>query len=226
MVRFGGPRYVVRCVLRLLRPSKRSDDGPPVEPVDPLEALARAATHGDRRAERTLLVTLGPSLVRVVRGVLGSANPDVEDVLQEAMTAVLAALPQFRGECRVVHFASRVAAQTALSARRRAGYRQRYTPAASPEEVADLARDDRSPADARVAAERLEAFRRVLEELPDAQAEALVLHTVLGYSLEETATLQRVPLNTARSRLRNGLARLRTRVLGDPKLFAILGPNS
>ncbi len=146
--------------------------------------------------------------------------------MQEAMSALLAALPTFRAECRVVHFASRVAVQTALSARRRAGYRTRYTPAASPEELAELARDERSPADASAAARRLEAFRTVLEELPEAQAEALVLHCVLGYSVDETATLQRVPVNTARSRLRNGLARLRTRVLGDPKLFAILGPDS
>jgi RNA polymerase sigma-70 factor (ECF subfamily) len=165
---------------------------------------------------------LGPSLLRVVRGVLGAAHPDVEDVLQEAMTAVHSALPSFRGQCRVAHFASRVAAQTALSARRRANYRTRYTPAAAPEEVATLARDDRSPDDARRAAERLHTFRLLLEELPEVQAEALVLHCVLGYSVDETAAAQRVPRNTARSRLRNGLASLRHRVQGDPRLFAIL----
>lgn len=215
-------------MLRLLRLSKVPEREPKVEPeaIDPLGSLARAAAAGDRRAERTLLVTLGPSLLRAVRGVLGTAHPDVEDVLQEAMGALLGALPTFRGECRLTHFASRVAVQTALNARRRAGYRERYTPAASPEELAELARDERSPAEARAAAERIEAFRTVLGELPEVQAEALVLHSVLGYSVDETAALQRVPLNTVRSRLRNALARLRARVLGDPKLFAILGPKS
>lgn len=193
--------------------------------MDPLGSLASAALSGDRGAERTLFVMLGPSLLRVVRGALGPAHPDAEDVLQEALAAVHRALPGFRGQCKVAHFAARVAAQTALSARRRASYRTRYTPTASPDEVAALARDDRSPAEARAAAERLETFRWLLEELPDAQAEALVLHSVLGYSVEETATAQRVPLNTARSRLRNGLNRLRERVLGDPRLFAILGPK-
>jgi RNA polymerase sigma-70 factor, ECF subfamily len=141
------------------------------------------------------------------------------------MAAVHEALPRFRGQSRVAHFAARVAVQTALSSRRRAGYRSRHTPAAPPEEIADLARDDRSPADAHAAAERLTAFRELLCELPEAQAEALVLHFVLGYSIGETATAQRVPLNTARSRLRNGVSRLRTRVQGDPNLFALLEPK-
>jgi RNA polymerase sigma-70 factor, ECF subfamily len=192
--------------------------------VDPLGSLAAAALGGDRHAERTLFAVLGQSLLRVVRGVLGPSHPDVEDVVQEAMAAVHRALPGFRAECRVAYFAGRIAAQTALSARRRASYRTRYTPSAPPEEVAELALDHRSPADARATTERLEAFRHLLEELPQSQAEALVLHAVLGYSVQETAAAQHVPLNTARSRLRNALARLRERVHGDARLFAILGP--
>jgi RNA polymerase sigma-70 factor (ECF subfamily) len=214
-------------VLRLLRTPKDPAGGGPEgrDAVDPLGSTMAAALRGDRQAERTLFVMLGPSLLRVVRGVLGAAHPDVEDVLQESMAAVHRALPGFRGQCRVTHFACRVAAQTALSARRRAGYRTRITPSAPPEEVEQLALDDRSPAEARATTERLAAFRNLLEELSEPQAEALVLHAVLGYSVEETAAAQRVPLNTARSRLRNALSRLRERVQGDARLFAILGPT-
>jgi RNA polymerase sigma-70 factor, ECF subfamily len=215
-------------VLRLLRPPKSPDPSPAAgpEPVDPLVAVAAAALGGDRQAERTLFAMLGPSLLRVVRGVLGAAHPDVEDVLQESMAAVHRALPGFRGQCSVAHFACRIAAHTALSARRRASYRTRYTPSTPPEELAELALDDRSPADARVTAERLAAFRSLLEELPEPQAEALVLHTVLGYSVEETAAAQHVPVNTGRSRLRTAMSRLRERVQGDARLFALLGPHS
>jgi RNA polymerase sigma-70 factor, ECF subfamily len=213
-------------VLRLLRPQKVSEPRPGAgpAPVDPLGSLTAAALGGDRQAERTLFAVLGPSLLRVVRGVLGASHPDVEDVVQESMAAFHRALPGFRSECRVAHFAGRIAAQTALSARRRASYRAHYTPSTPPEEVERLALDDRSPAEARATAERLAAFRSLLSELSESQAEALVLHAVLGYSVQETAAAQRVPLDTARSRLRNALARLRERVQGDARLFAILGP--
>ena len=194
--------------------------------VDPLAELAALATRGDRSAQRTLLVTVGPALLRVVRGVLGSGHPDVEDVLQEAMTAVHAALPAFRGECRVLHFACRVTVQTALAARRRAGYRQRITPATAPEELADAPSGELSPGEAHRAAECRRALRHLLDELPEPQAEALALHIVLGHSVAETAAAQRVPLNTARSRLRTALASLRERVAADPALLSLLEPEA
>jgi len=226
MVRFSSPRYLESSVLRLLRfPRSAPPPGTSAAPVDPLGALARLAVEGDRDAQRTLLVTLGPSLLRAVRGVLGAAHPDVDDVLQEAMTGVYSALPGFRGECRVVHFANRIAVQTALAVRRRAGYRSRYTPLTAPEELVELPSRDVSPSDAHVAAERRHALRELLDRLPEAQAEALVLHTLLGYSVDETAETQRVPVNTARSRLRNALASLRESVSADPRLVALLEPK-
>ncbi len=216
---------MLRRVPRSPEPGAEPKAGSAEPRRDPLGPLAAAAVAGDSDAQRTLLATLSPSLLRAVRGVLGGVHPDVEDVLQEAMAAVHRSLPTFRGQCHVAHFASRVAVQTALSARRHARYRERHTPIVSPEEVADIACDGRSPADARLAAERLHAFRLLLEELPVPQAEALVLHFVLGYSIGETAAAQRVPLNTARSRLRTALARLRDRVQGDASLRAVLEPN-
>ena len=138
-------------MLRLLRTPKIGPAGEPDRaqaqggPDDPLRALAAAATHGDREAQRTLLVAIGPSLFRIVRGVLGNAHPDVDDTLQEAMVAVHLALRSSRGECTTLHFACRVAVQTAMNARRKAGYRSRLTPNMAPADLVDLARDDSSP---------------------------------------------------------------------------------
>jgi DNA-directed RNA polymerase specialized sigma24 family protein len=127
-------------MLRLLQSPRNA---PPNEDgageVDPLLSLVRAAVGGDTEAERTLLVTLGSSLLGAVRGVLGSAHPDVEDVLQEAMTAVHQALPGFRGECRATHFACRIAVQTAMNARRRAA-RRRHAPRLRPGGVGHMVR--------------------------------------------------------------------------------------
>jgi RNA polymerase sigma-70 factor (ECF subfamily) len=151
--------------------------------------------------------------------VLGSAHTDVEDTLQEAMVAVHLAIPAFRGECTTLHFACRIAVQTAMNARRRAGYRTRLTPSAAPADLVDFASDDRSPAENMVVDQRREALRQLLHELPDIQAEVLALHMLLGYTVEETAAATATPVNTVRSRLRSALSKLRARVQGDGALL-------
>jgi RNA polymerase sigma-70 factor, ECF subfamily len=213
-------------VLKLLKRESSSPEPAPGgagEAVDPWLALAAAAAAGKRDACHTLTVTLAPALLRVVRGVLGAVSPDVDDVLQESLVAVLHALPGFRGDCRTLHFACRVAVQTAMNARRRAHYRTRYTPSVDPDELVELARDERSPAQAHDEARRRGALRQLLDELPGSQAEALVLHTVLGYSIEETALATCTPPNTVRSRLRAALTLLRERIHDDVVLVEVLG---
>lgn len=217
------PAVQVGVVLRLIKsPGQGAAEAgkPAARPEDPLRALALAAVAGDGEAQRTLLAALGPSLLRVVRGVLGSAHPEVEDTLQEAMVAVHLALAGFRYECTTLHFACRVAAQTAMNARRRAGYRTRHTPSTPPADLIELARDERSPAELTAASRRRETLRQLLCELPEAQSEVLSLHALLGYTVEETAAAMQIPRNTVRSRLRNGLARLRARIQGDEQLGA------
>src|SRR5690349_13705638 len=144
-------------MLRLLKGGAEAGREKPAEapaagrvgrPEDPLGPLTAAAAAGDRAAQRTLLVAVGPSLLRVVRGGLGGQRPDVEDTVQEAMVSLHLALVGFRGECTTLHFACRIAVQTALNARRRSGYRIRHTPNAEPADLEELARDDRSPAEA------------------------------------------------------------------------------
>jgi RNA polymerase sigma factor (sigma-70 family) len=211
-------------VLRLVpfpRPSVAREPRP-AEQADPLRALAAQASKGNRHAQRTLLIALGPGVLRVVRSVLGADHPDVEDVVQQAAVAVHLALPTFRGECSVQHFAARIVAQTAMNARRRAGYRTRHTPSVAPEVLAELACSDESPAESLAASRRREMLRQLLCELPTVQAEALALHTMLGYSVEETAAAVDAPVNTVRSRLRGALAALRARVHGDFDLMEVI----
>jgi RNA polymerase sigma-70 factor (ECF subfamily) len=214
-------------VLRLLKPPPVATRGADASGEgDPLLTLARSAARGETEAQRTLLVMLGPALLGVVRSVLGVTHPDVEDTLQEVMAAVHHALPSFRGECRTVHFACRVALRTAMNARRRAAYRARYTQSTPPEALNDHAHDELSPADAHGASERREALRRLLDDLPAVQGEVLALHVVLGYSVDETAEATGVPRDTARSRLRAALNALRQRVAGDEALLEILGGSA
>jgi RNA polymerase sigma-70 factor (ECF subfamily) len=189
---------------------------------DPLRTVAQAAAQGQREAQRTLLVAVGPALLRAIRGVLGSAPHEVEDTLQEAMVAFHLALGSFRGECTTQHFACRIAVQTAMNARRRAGYRRRHTPSTAPEELDATAGSESSPAQRLAAQRRREVLRQLLCELPEAQAEVLAFHSVLGHTVEETAAALGVPIDTVRSRLRNGLAKLRARVANDTELLDMI----
>jgi RNA polymerase sigma-70 factor (ECF subfamily) len=62
----------------------------------------------------------------------------------------------------------------------------------------------------------------LLDELPEAQAEALVLNCVAGLTLEEVAAVARAPVVTARSRLRGAKTALRERIARDPSLSDLL----
>ncbi|HEY0469507.1 MAG TPA: sigma-70 family RNA polymerase sigma factor [Polyangiaceae bacterium] len=193
-----------------------AQSGPRAE--DELLPLARAAIDGDVPALRTLLTTVGPNILRVVRRVIGGSNPDVEDVAQECAVEFVSALQRFRGESSIRHFAARVALRSAMNARRRqrAAKRNHGLP---DERDADETAGDEAPPDALVASRGSEQLARELcDALPPAQAEALALHCVLGYTMSEVAAICGAPLETVRSRLRTAKAALVAHALADPRL--------
>lgn len=185
---------------------------------DPLERLLPSVARGDKRATARFIDAIGPRILRVVRQVLGSAHPDVEDVVQEAVFGVLDALPEFRGDCRVMYFASRVALLTAMNARRRSLLRERVTCAVPVDDLESLPTTHPSPSAALLAKRRRRALTELLAELPHGQAEALAMHCILGYTIGETAETCGVPANTVRGRLLTAKAALRKRLDGDPAL--------
>ncbi len=213
-------------VLRLLKSQPlgpESEEDSPCEPravADPLRTLATRASRGEPAAEQTLLMAVGPAMLRVVRRILGTRHPEVQDVCQEAAVALLSALPRFAGQCTVRHFACRVAVLTAMNARRRAGNRGSVTGIDLQEDAVD---EGLSPVEIAEAARRRALLRQLLDELPWSQAEALGLHIVLGYTVEETANAVGVAPNTVRSRLRRALAALRQRINADSNLLEVIG---
>ncbi len=65
-------------------------------------------------------------------------------------------------------------------------------------------------------AQALEALEDALDDLPDGQRDVFLLQAVDGYTFRETAELLDISINTAMSRKRYAVARLRER-LGDYK---------
>ncbi len=146
---------------------------------------------------------------------------DIDDALQESLLAFIDALPAYRGETNIRRYALRIGIRTALAARRRERTRSNLLDE-HVEATEPLVGPVSIPSDDVAALRQREAFRRLLDELPEAQAEALALRVVFECSLEEIATVTGAPINTIRSRVRLARDALRSRIEADPSLKQLL----
>ena len=163
---------------------------------------------------RQLIEAVAPAMLRVIRKVMGHRTAEVEDVLQDAVEGLLEALPAFKAECTVLHFACRVAVLSALAFRRRASFRAQF--AADGENAGEGAPSPApSPMDDVCANRRRQILGGLLDDLAPAQAEVLVLHCALGFTVAEIAASLGSPVETVRSRLRLAKQALRERIAAN-----------
>lgn len=167
------------------------------------EALVAGSLSGDATATRALLRGIGPRVLATVRRVLGfgALANDAEDIVQESLLAVVSALGSLREPSKVVGFATRTAVRRALRHRKQADAKSREVELESAGPLTDKAK---APDADLVARQRAALLLQLLDELPDAQSEALALRFCLGHSLAEVAEIMQCPVNTVRSRVRLG----------------------
>ena len=202
--------------------NERPLDADPVAPATGrLERLAQAAQRRDPTALRELLHAVAPQVLGAARAILGAGAADLEDVAQESMIAFFHALPAFRGESSVGHYACRIAARIAIAARRRERQANQRLDEMGRVSAPPGALMSSLDADA-LAARRRELLRSLLADIPEEQAESLALRVVMGYSMQEVADATGVPLNTVRSRLRLAKEALRKRIEADAGAAEIL----
>jgi RNA polymerase sigma-70 factor (ECF subfamily) len=121
-----------------------------------------------------------------------------------------------------MHFACRVALRASMNARRRQRAAKRAQPGMGCID-ADEAAGELAPPDAHAACRAsMELARELCDELPPPQAEVLALHCVLGYTMNEVATISGAPLETVRSRLRTAKSVLVSRAMSNPRLRELL----
>jgi RNA polymerase sigma-70 factor (ECF subfamily) len=180
------------------------DDAEPVDAVG--ELLLRTAT-GDQAAFAALYDTLSARVFGLILRVLVDRSQS-EEVLQEVFLEVWQSAGRFapkRGQGRT---------WILTIAHRRAIDRVRSSQASSDRDIRTGIRDLDVAHDG--VAEQVELKiegQRVVEALgriPDAQREALTLAYYGGYSQSEIAALTGTPLGTIKTRMRDGLTRLRT----------------
>lgn len=189
-------------------------------PADRLAGLVQGARAGEPQALRALLSAVTPKMLTVVRRILGRSH-QVEDVTQEAVFAFVSALGRFEGRCSVTHFACRIAVQTAVNQRRSHAAEKRSELQHADLEVDSLGRLE-GTAEAQLERRRaVSAVRELILTLPEEQAEALLLHSALGFTISEIAASSGCPQETIRSRLRLGRKALRRKMLGRPHLALV-----
>lgn len=178
----------------------------PLSQDDQLRNLAQRAAAGDAPSLRSLLRAVAPAMLRVARKTVGTDGGIAEDVVQESLLVLSEALTSFRGESTFTHFACRITVLCGMNARRREGSWRRL----SQVHQDDLPQPQMREADEAVVTHaRAEALRRLLEELPRAQAEVIALHYIAEYTSNEIAELVDMPLETVRTRLKAARRRLR-----------------
>jgi len=170
------------------------------------EDLLVAAAVGDEAAFALLVDRIRPQALRVARGVV--RDPAIaEEVAQEVLTEVWLKADRFDPE------RGTVVGWVATLARRRGVDRVRS-------EQAGRNRDDRvarrnQERDVDVVADEVEVrlehwqVRRALADLSERQREAIELAYFSGYTYRDVARVLGIPEGTAKSRLRDGLLRLR-----------------
>lgn len=167
-----------------------------------LDHRAREALDGDPSALRDFLRAVAPLVRRICRGVMGRDNPELEDAIQDCLIDIARSLPHFRFEGSAAHYVTKIALRRAIASRDRARARAKQHAALDPSHVAVGSVD-------RTHGGHVELVRALLDDLNEAQAQALILRTMLGHSMEEIAGMTGVSVNTVKTRLRLAKVQLR-----------------
>jgi RNA polymerase sigma-70 factor (ECF subfamily) len=186
---------------------------------DPLLGLVRLAAAGEREPLVRLLSAVAPPVTATIRVLLGARHPDLDDAVQETLMSVTASLGRFRGESSFLHYARRIAVRTALALRRASVKGERGQALIAAEPRGDEAHPEASALERE---QRVAVFVKLLDDLPEGQAECLAYRVLLEYPLPWIARELGVPVNTVRSRVRLARNHLRDRITSDPALSELL----
>jgi RNA polymerase sigma-70 factor (ECF subfamily) len=176
--------------------------------------------RGRRDAVRDTMKNVQSTVDTVVRRLVGSTDPEYEDLVQSSLVNVLATFDggKFRGDCPPRGWAAVIARNVAVDAIR-ARARERRVISHDGDAVADergRTEGDLGPERLTDLHETLDRVNRALRGLGPKKARVVYLHDVLGYQLEEVATMLGTSVAAAQSRL----------VRGRKEIIETIGPEA
>ncbi len=184
-----------------------------------LTAAVLAAQTGDETAFRTVYRAVHPRLLGYLRTLVG--EPDAEDVASESWLQIARDLERFSGDAdRFRGWAARIARNRALDHIRMRGRR----PAIGGDETELTGRAAESDtADEAIESLTTGSALALIAQLPQDQAEAVVLRVVVGLDAKTAAeTLGKRP-GAVRTAAHRGLRRLAELLGGDAESVGVLG---
>jgi RNA polymerase sigma factor (sigma-70 family) len=170
------------------------------------EALLSGMAIGDDQAGLTFVRRYQRRLFGLAISIVGDAGL-AEDVTQEAFIRIFRHAVMFdarRGS--VTTWTLTITRNLAIDA-----LRVRRPMPINPDDHAflEMVSAERAPEDAAVTADALTHLRFALADLPTEQRRAVLLAAMYGRTAAEIADVESIPLGTAKSRIRVGMAKLR-----------------
>ena len=172
--------------------------------------LVDAARRGDREALERVTLKVAGSLYRFGRGFCRDPQ-DAEDVMQDALVALVTSLERFRGDGSLSSWAY-VVARNACARRRKRGARHEPLERGdgeSPRELRDTGAGPERVAERR---ELKEALEREIAALPDPLRHVLVLRDVEGLTAAQVGERLGLGARAVKSRLHRARLALRERL--------------
>jgi RNA polymerase sigma-70 factor (ECF subfamily) len=174
---------------------------PSVLPPDDRELLDRAAA-GDEAAVRVLFRTHAPRMHRQAARVLGSDDPDIEDVVQQAFLAALEGANRFDGRSSLSTWLFGITTRRALDSARARWRRRRWSRLA---ESVGLGTQSLSPDRRQEMSSDADAL---LAKLSPELRLVFVLHDVEGYTFAEISGITKLSISSLHGRLVSARAKL------------------
>jgi RNA polymerase sigma-70 factor, ECF subfamily len=170
---------------------------------------------GDARAFDQLYANHKNALWRFIRRTVGS-QAATDDVFQECWSRVIEHRAGYQPTARFATWLYRIAHNCCMDHWRKSG-RRAQRESADDDAIAAAADDEASgPLPATLAGEARERLAAALEELPAEQRTAFLLYVESGLSLAEIGEITDANPETAKSRLRYAVARLKRTLATDP----------
>jgi RNA polymerase sigma-70 factor, ECF subfamily len=208
-------RPVGRPLSSLVRAGRGGEGASNVSTPDADDLVARCR-QGEREAFRELFVRHRADVVRLVYRMLGP-RADVEDVVQDVFLQVYRSLRDFRGDAKFSTWLHRVTVNVVLMARRAAKSRPTHDGTLD-DDAPQL--DGVLPDEDASRRERLRAFQRCIDRLPEKKRVVFILHELEGLPAAEIASVVGAPVLTVRTRLFYARRELARFMYDEPALNA------